>query len=136
MAEHIKRSRMEIRTFLSRCLLYFPVFFLAGYIATITILKSYYHPYFLYIFLYFSGITLLSGILLIAMSLRHPGRFSFYFFSLTAIKLIIHLVILVMFFLLNRESVLLLAAAFFIHYLVFKVFEMISLQSFSRQMKK
>lgn len=127
---------MELRTFLSRCLLYFPAFFLAGYIATQTILKSFYHPYFLLIFLYFCGITLLSGVLLIALSLRHPGKFSFYFFSLTAIKLILHLGILVVFFLLDRESVLLLAAAFFIHYLVFKVFEMISMQSFSRQMKK
>jgi hypothetical protein len=127
---------MELRTFLSRCLLYFPVIFIAGYILVKTILKSYYHPYFLGIFLYFAGITMLSGILLIAMSLRHPGRFSFYFFSFTAIKLIIHLGILVVFFMMDRESVLVLAAAFFIHYLIFKAFEMISMQSFSKQMRK
>lgn len=127
---------MEIRNFITRCITFFPILFLVGYVLFKTVLQQFFHPMFFYIFFYFFIITSLSGILFIRLSEKNPGKFSIYYFAFTGIKLLLYLLILLAFVMNYRQNAVIISIFCVSMYLIVKVFETTFHQSFSRRLKK
>jgi hypothetical protein len=127
---------MEIRNFLIRSVSFFPILFLAGYILFQTVLQQFLHQSFLFIFLYFAIITILSGLLFMHLSIKNPNRFSFYYFAISGLKLFLHLIVLVIFLSIYKGDAIYIGLFFFVMYLIFKGFEIFINQSFNKRLKR
>jgi hypothetical protein len=127
---------MEIKNFLTRCISFFPILFLTGYILFQTVLQQFLHESFLFIFLYFATITMLSGVLFMHLSLKKPDRFAFYYFTFSGLKLFLHLIVLVIFLAIYKGDALYIGLFFLAMYLIYKGFEIFISQSFNQRLKR
>lgn len=127
---------MEIKNFLTRCISFFPILFLAGYILFQTVLQQFLHESYLFIFLYFAIITILSGLFFMHLSLKKPNRFAFYYFTFSGLKLFMHLIVLVIFLAIFKGDALYIGLFFFLMYLIFKGFDLFINQSFNQRLKR
>jgi len=127
---------METRNFINRCITFFPVLFLAGYILFETVLQQFYHATYYYIFFIFFIITIFSGVVFIRLSEKNPIKFSLYYFAVTGVKLFLYLLILLSFIMSFNESAVRISIFYLSMYLIVKTFEIVLHQSFSRRLKK
>jgi hypothetical protein len=127
---------MEIKNFLTRCISFFPILFLAGYILFQTVLQQFFHNSYLFIFLYFAVITTLSGLLFMHLSIKKPDRFAFYYFAFSGAKLFLHLIVLLIFLAIYKGDAIYIGLFFFVMYLIFKGFEIFINQSFNQRLKR
>lgn len=127
---------MEIKKLLSRGLIVCSVLLITGYILFTTVLNQYYHETFPLIFIYFLVLSAITGILLINLSAKNPGKFSFYFFTITLVKLMLHLVMLVILLFFFKDNVITISLFYISMYVIFKMFEVLTFQSFNRKIHK
>jgi hypothetical protein len=125
---------MEIRNFVIRCVTFFPLIFLIGYVLFRTVLQQFFHDSFLFIFSFFVFLTIVSGVWFIRLSGKNPVKFSFYFMMFSGIKLLIHLAFLAALLIIFKDHIKQIAVFYLAMYLFFKGFEIIVLNSYSRRL--
>ncbi len=89
--------------------------------------------FFLIIWLFFTVTTALIHIVLIRTTLRDPKKFITYFMGITGVKLFCYLIAIIIYGLVNRETVLGFTACFLLTYLLYSVFEIITLTRYFRK---
>ncbi len=94
-----------------------------GAILFITILKEYYLSIFPIMLLFFAVMTVFFHIVLVRSLKKNPQKFSYVFMGLSAGKLLLMLLAIVVYLILKRETVIPFLAGTFLLYLVFTLFE-------------
>ena len=95
----------------------------AGASLFITVLKEYYLPVFPLMLAVFTLITLFFHITLSRTLERRPEKFSYVFMGLSAAKLFLILILIIVYLIIQRETVIYFLAGTFLLYVVFTFFE-------------
>jgi len=96
---------------------------IAGAILFLTVLKEYYLPVFPLLLLFFAMLTASFHLILARGLKKNPDKFTYLFMGLSAGKLFILLVLIIIYLILRRETVITFLAGTFLLYLVFTFFE-------------
>ena len=97
-----------------------------GIVATalfVTVLKEYYLPIFPFLLIFFAGITASFHSILMNTLQKRPKSFSYMFLGLSGGKLFVMLILIVVYLILRRSTVIPFLAGTFLLYLVFTFFE-------------
>ncbi len=103
------------------------------YIISFFIPAKYITPGLPYLFIFYFAITLVVHYVLMKASEKRMSRFVNYFMLATFLKLMLYIMILVIYVLFNRSDAIPFILTFFILYLFFTVFEIISILSFIKK---
>ena len=94
-----------------------------GAILFMTVLKAYYLPVFPILLVFFAAMTVFFHIVLVRSLKKSPNKFSIVFMGLSAGKLFLMLIMIVLYLILKRDTVIAFLAGTFLLYLVFTLFE-------------
>ncbi len=94
-----------------------------GAILFMTVLKAYYLPVFPVLLVFFAAMTVFFHIVLVRSLKKSPNKFSIVFMSLSAGKLFLMLLLIVVYLILRKDTVITFLAGTFLLYLVFTLFE-------------
>lgn len=89
-----------------------------------------------YQFAFFIGLTYLVGYILILSSQKKFAKFLNAYLLVTTVKLLFFLVVILVYVFLNRSDAAPFAISFFILYLFFSTFEVVSLVLYSKELKQ
>jgi uncharacterized membrane protein len=98
--------------------------------------KKYFSPALPFTFIFFIAITYFGYSFLVRFSRLNIVRFINMYLLITTLKLLLFIAILVIYILLNRKDAVPFGLSFFILYLVYTVFEVISLANYSKNLSK
>ncbi len=88
-----------------------------------------------YLFLFFLSVTLVVHYVLLKASEKRFSKFTTYFMLATFLKLMLYIAVLLIYVLLNRSDAIPFIITFFILYIFYTVFEVISILSYSKTRK-
>jgi phosphatidylglycerophosphate synthase len=98
--------------------------------------RSYFTPALPGLLLFFIGVTLAGFYILIRASARKFIRFINLYLLITVIKLVVFIAILVIYLLLNKKDAVPFGLWFFLLYIFFTFFEVVSLLSYSKSLQQ
>jgi len=104
------------------------IFFTVGYFLP----AEYITPALPYLFLFFLSVTLVVHYVLLKASEKRFSKFTTYFMLATFLKLMLYIAVLIIYVLLNRFDAIPFIITFFILYVFYTVFEVISILSYSK----
>ena len=119
--------------FLKKLLIYSAILGTLSFIAWFIFPVKFFSPALPFIFIFFIGITFLSYYLLVRSSTIKVIRFINTFLLVTTLKLILFIAILVIYILLNKKDAVPFGLSFFVLYLFYTVFEVVSLINYSKK---
>jgi hypothetical protein len=100
---------------------------LLGFLAFYLLPASYYSPAFPFLLVFFAAVTLIVHKIILKALDKRPAKFINYFMLTTFIKLFFFLAVMVIYALLNREDAIRFIIIYFILYLFFTVFDVVSI---------
>lgn len=127
---------LSFSRFLKKLMVYSGILAILSIGAFISFPANYFSPAYPYLFLFFIVTTLTGYWLIIRSAYEKPVRFINTYLLVTVVKLLVFTGILVVYILLNKKDALPFGLSFLILYLLFTVFEVISLVSYSRNSGK
>ena len=118
--------------YLKHALLFTIILAAAGYIVYY-FLPEFYTPVFPFLLLFFLSVSLIVHYLLIKAIQKRPAKFINQFMLTTFLKLLFYIIVLVIYSLINRDDAVIFIVTYFLLYLFFTVFEMVSILKFNKQ---
>jgi len=94
--------------------------------------KTYMTPVLPFLFIFFLAITLISYYILIKAAQKKFIRFLNYYLLTTTVKLLLYIVVLITYIMFNKKDAVPFALAFFILYLCYTIFEVVSIVGYSK----
>ena len=119
--------------YLKHSLLFTVIVGILAYLIYCFLPDGFYTPAFPFLLLLFLSISLIVHYLLVKAIKKRQAKFVNQFMLTTFLKLVFHLVVLVIYSLVNREDAINFIVAYFILYLSFSVFEMINILKFNKE---
>jgi hypothetical protein len=89
-----------------------------------------------WLFIFFLAITLISYYILINAAQKKFIRFLNYYLLTTTVKLVLFIAVLMTYIMLNRKDVVPFALSFFLLYLCYTIFEVVSIVGYSKTLQK
>ena len=118
--------------FLKRIIIFSVAFALICFTVGYFLPAEYITPALPYLFLFFLSITLIVHYVLFKASEKRFNKFTTYFMLATFLKLMLYIAVLLIYVLLNRSDAIPFIITFFILYIFYTVFEVISILSYSK----
>ena len=118
--------------FLKRIIIFSVAFALICFTVGYFLPAEYITPALPYLFLFFLSITLVVHYVLFKASEKRFSKFTTYFMLATFLKLMLYIAVLLIYVLLNRSDAIPFIITFFILYIFYTVFEVISILSYSK----
>lgn len=122
--------------FLKKLLIYSAVLGFLVLLSWFIFPEKYFSPALPFLFIFFIAITFISYWLLVRSSQVKIVRFINMYLLITTVKLILFISILVIYILLNKKDAVSFGFSFFGLYLVYTIFEVISLVNYSKNLMK
>ena len=113
--------------YITRLLIFAAVLSLVVYGLFTTVLEQFYLPVFPYLIAFFVSISVLVHFILLKASNYRIAKFSTFFMGSVTLKLFMYIIFLVVYVLFDKENAVPFLITFFVLYLVFTIFETISL---------
>ena len=121
--------------FLKRIIIFSVAFALICFIVGYFLPAGFITPALPYLFIFFFSVTLAVHYILLKASEKRFSKFTTYFMLATFLKLMLYIAVLLIYVLLNRSDAIPFIITFFILYIFYTVFEVISILSYSKSRK-
>jgi hypothetical protein len=119
--------------FVVRLFIFTLIISLLGFMAFYFLPAGYYSPAFPFLLVFFAAVTLIVHKRILKALYKKPSKFVNYFMLTTFIKMFFFLVVMIIYALINREDAIRFIIIYFILYLFYTVFDVISIfQAISR----
>ncbi len=118
--------------FLKKIIIFSVAFALICYAVGYFLPAGYVTPVLPYLFVFFFSVTLAVHYVLLKASEKRFSKFTTYFMLATFLKLMLYIAVLLIYVLLNRLDAIPFIITFFILYVFYTVFEVISILSYSK----
>jgi hypothetical protein len=89
-----------------------------------------------FLFLFFMGVTYISYSILVKSARNRFLRFVNYYLLLTAAKLVLFILIIVIYILVNKKDAVPFVLSFFILYVCYSIFEVVQIVGYSRNLRE
>ena len=123
----------QFHVFVVRLFIFTLVIALLGFLAFYLLPASYYSPAFPFLLVFFAAVTLIVHKVILKALAERPARFVNYFLLTTALKLFFFLAVMIIYALLNRADAIRFIIIYFLLYLFYTVFDVVSVyQSIGR----
>ena len=118
--------------FLKRIIIFSVAFALICFIVGYFLPSGFITPALPYLFLFFLSVTLVVHYVLLKASEKRFSKFTTYFMLATFLKLMLYIAVLLIYVLLNRSDAIPFIITFFILYIFYTAFEVISILSYTK----
>jgi hypothetical protein len=122
--------------FLKKLLIYSAILGIFSFLAWFIFPQKYFSPALPFIFIFFIAITFLEYYFLVRSSKNKIVRFINTYLLITTLKLLLFIAILVIYILLYKKDAVPFGLSFFVLYLFYTIFEVVSLINFSKNSGK
>jgi len=129
----MKSMRTPFKKYFLNALIFSLIIGLAGVILFSTLFKAYYLPIYQFILIFFFLLTVILHAFLLNTSTKKMLKFNSKYMLFTVLKMIIYIAFICLYLIFNKENAVPFLITFFIGYLLFTFFEVLSVVSLIRK---